>query len=86
MAGLFITIMLAAFSLFLLSIDQSYLPSSVLVKSAVVESGLSKLIVNLEKNFVYPQAWIMLAGVFILLPGLGFLGYRCYLCWFLFQL
>ena len=66
-AGIVIVLLLAAFSIFLLSIGQEYLPSSVLVKSAVVQSGFEKLSVNLKKNFVYPQAWIMLMGMVILL-------------------
>jgi hypothetical protein len=65
-AGLLIGALLVAFSLFLLAIGQEYLPSSVLVKSAVVESGLGKLTTNLGKNFVFPQAWIMLGGLLLL--------------------
>lgn len=65
--GFMIIFLLAAFSFFLLAIGQEYLPSSILVKSAVVNSGIDKLTVNLKKNFVYPQAWIMLFGMMILL-------------------
>ena len=49
-AGLVIIAALAAFSLFLLSLGLGYLPDSILAKSSVAESGLTKLLMNVLRN------------------------------------
>ncbi|NRB37863.1 MAG: hypothetical protein HRU20_05255 [Pseudomonadales bacterium] len=50
LSGLLIIALLAVFSVFLLSINLGYLPDSILAKSSVAASGLTKLAMNVERN------------------------------------
>lgn len=68
--GVIIVLLLVSFSLFLLHLDLSYLPDSVLAKSDVAVSGLQKLVINISRNFHLPNTvktlMVLLLAIYLL--------------------
>ena len=71
--GLLLTIVLIAFSTFLISQDLNYLPSSILVKSEAAENtNINSLFANLYTNIKNKQGiWMTLGAIFFIIYSLN---------------
>lgn len=71
---IFLGLLLAAFSLFLMSLGLEVFPSSVTAKSSIVQSGgaLNRFVSNLINSLYHRQGIVLLFGCFVLMFYVGF--------------